>query len=120
MAVQGLVSLPTQQRQGSFQTGSYSIPVSTPNGEILVTPVIDAGDFSDPLNSVWIRLYWLDGALWRYFTGVEWRGGGNPNDPEQQPTMGVNVADVRGKQVRAEIDIPRRMRCGVTVTLVTP
>ena len=112
-----LATVPQARRQGVFQTTSATLPANV-SGELLIKPTINANDFRLPEASILARFYWLDpvSATWKFAGGGTWVGGGNPNDPEQQPVFSVSIGDhMKGKDVRGEIEIPVSIRVGCTV-----
>lgn len=116
-----LVTLNQSQRQGSFQTGSHVVPADA-TGSLVVRPQIDAGDFVDPAKSIWMRLYRFDGPTqtWVQVVGARWFGtpGANHSNPDEHPLLATNIEQLRGQQIRGEVDIPVRMRVGCVVELI--
>ena len=118
------VVIPQQQRQGAFQSGSKLIDDSVPGNILIIQADINLSDYVDPLNSLWIRLYRSvdNGATWLPSGGGRWRGGpftdsdGNVNP---MPSFSTWIPNYRGMLIRAELDIPRRMRVGATIFTVT-
>lgn len=124
-----LVTLQSQQRQGTFQTGSWTVPAQM-TGSIRVTLQLDAAAHTDPTLSVWMRFYFLnDGGQWQFIKGARWTGdsGTVPGqmigsslkvyvpDPANPTQALPGTPDFRGRQLRAEVDIPNRLRVGCVV-----
>lgn len=110
-----LVTLVQQQRQGSFQTGSHVFPLATV-GRLIVTPLVDPADKIDPTKSFFIRIYRLENQIW--VENGSALVGGTPAPEPDWGVLEVSATDLAGKAVRAEIDIPVRMKIGCTVELV--
>jgi hypothetical protein len=123
-----LHSIPQQQRQGVILTPSVQIPANLPRGEIQVILDIPTADYEDLANIIFADLYQSDLSLpggWRLRASnrpVGWVGGrfvedGIVNPPPIPFSLTVTDAE-RGKTFRAEFDIPKRMRVGLTVNLL--
>lgn len=116
-----LVSLPSQQRQGSFLTGTHVV-TGDAAGTLCVHPVIEAADFADPTKSIFMRIYRFDvpSQTWIVVVAARWFGtpGANHSDRDEHPVLAANIESLRGQQIRGEVDIPSRMRVGCTVELV--
>ena len=119
-----VASLPQQQRQGSFLTGSYTVPMDAA-GELRVTMNINTADYDEPGNTLHYRLYALDtqAGVWRLVVGGAWLSG-HVEDPElgtnPAPAISTNLELLRGRQIRGELDTVVRMRVGCTVEVVIP
>ena len=112
-----IATVPQARRQGTFQTTSGRLSASL-GGEILIKPTINANDFRMATASITCRFYWLDpvSQTWRYLGGGTWQGGGDPNDSEHQPEFSITISDnIKGQEIRGEIEIPVSIRVGCTV-----
>lgn len=112
-----VATLPQQQRQGTYQTASYTVPADA-TGYVKIVMNINTADYENTANSLQFRIYWLDVDTWKLYVGGGWVGG-RVDDWElgvnPMPAVETNIEPLRGKQVRGEIDIPNRMRVGCTV-----
>lgn len=116
-----LVTLNRGQRQGSFATPGYIAP-SDWTGTLSIRPQIDEVDWNDPTKSLALRLYRLDPATqtWVMIVGTRWFGGSglDYSDPTNHPAVSTSADDLRGREIRGEMDVPERMRAGCIVELV--
>lgn len=118
-----VASLPQQQRQGSFQTGSYTVPVDAV-GDLRIKLDIGTSDYDEPGHTLYYRIYLFDApaGVWKLYLGGAWISG-HVEDPElgtnPAPSVSTNMEQLRGRLVRGEIDLPTRMRVGATVEIVT-
>jgi hypothetical protein len=114
-----ILTISQSQRQGNFTSHSVTVPSGT-DGACLLTPQIHAADFRNAALSFTYRIYRLEpsSGLWRMMVGSAWQGGGDPNDPDQLPAMDISASVLAGYEVRAELDVPERMRIGFAVDLV--
>jgi hypothetical protein len=121
-------AIPTAQRQGTFQSGSYSLDVvpevideqGHAHRFVMLRLDIPTSDYEDAANSAWFRFFVSNdgGASWIAAGAAKWVGGRvvtgdgvlNPI-----PTMTPSLPAGAGWIVRAEADIPRRMRAGLTI-----
>lgn len=117
-----VVTLATQQRQGTFQTTSYVVPPLAA-GHVKIALDIPTSDYDNTANTVTYRLYWLDvlnGGIWRLYLGGSWVGG-RVEDWElgtnPAPFIETNLEPLRGQTVRAEIEVPNRMRIGCSIVV---
>lgn len=120
-----LTSLSPTQRQGVIQTGSALIPTDA-TGYLRILADIPDSDYLNTDNKLWLRIYRFDVSTqtWKFVAGhtpsEPWVGGPT-NDPELgenwRPYAIFNAANFRGQQLRAELDVPTRMRIGVVVDI---
>jgi hypothetical protein len=117
-----LISAPAQQRgPGVIITPSIDI-ASDAVGVMRIIAIIATNDYIDTANSFWLRIYQMDPAIqvWREMAGIKWNGGA-VDDPElginPMPYSAFEVTPYRGRSLRAELDIPIRMRVGAQVEL---
>jgi len=113
------------QQQGLLTSGSIVVP-SDAVGNLTFTAIIPDSDYLDSKNKIWFRLYRWDTneLVWKFVAGHSpdepWVGGAK-SDPElglnYRPYISTNAEYIRGQQLRAEVDIPIRMRVGVIVEL---
>jgi hypothetical protein len=109
-----LVSLPSQNRVGSFLTGTYAVPVAA-IGTLQIMSNMTVAVATNSLNSLWLRIYRFDEGVWKHVASTDWRG--NPTgDPAG---LEISMFDLAGKQIRGELDIPASMKVGCTISLVT-
>lgn len=119
-----IASLQQQQRQGSFQTGSVTVP-NDASGELRITLNINTADYDTPGTTLQYRLYRFDApaGIWRLYVGGAWVSG-HVEDPElgtnPAPSVSTSLVPLRGQQIRGEIDTTTRVRFGCTVEIVTP
>lgn len=114
------VVIQQQQRQGSFMSGSKLLDASIVGPLVTFRADINAADYVDPANSLWMRVYFSNdnGITWSKPGGALWKGGpfidedGNVNP---MPTYSFGLNAVRGQLVRVEVDVPQRMRVGATI-----
>lgn len=122
MAQVSTVVLASQQRQGTFISASQLLPNDDTVKSVRISLQIPTADFEDVNNSIKLNIeVSFDGG--NNFVGqggITWKGGrfvdkfGNV-DPD--PYVEFGLRDYAGLPVRATVDIPTRMRVGVTVTL---
>jgi|SRR5688572_21848933 len=115
-----IATVPTARRQGTFQTTSGRLSASL-GGEILIKPTINQNDFRLVDARIIARFYWLDpvSQTWKHLGGGTWQGGGDPNDVDHQPEFSVTIPDnVKGQEIRGEIEIPLSIRVGCTVETI--
>lgn len=111
--------IPIQQRQGTYQSGSKVIDATV--GPILRIELnISAADYVVPTNIVWVRLWRSpdEGATWIAHGGMRWTGGPYTNEAGEvnpMPWLQVGLDQIRGQLLRAEIDVPSRMRVGAVI-----
>ena len=117
-----VASLPQQQRQGSFQTSTYTVPADA-TGDLRIRMSINAADYENTANTMQFRIYVLFDQVWRVYVSRGWSGG-RIDDPEfgvnPDPFISTSLNLIRGRQIRGEIDLPNRMRVGCTVEVVLP
>ena len=118
-----VASLPQQQRQGSFQTGSYTVPLDAV-GDVRIRLNISTADYDKVGHKLYYRIYVFDSVsgIWKVYLGGAWISG-HVEDPElgtnPAPSVSTNMEQLRGRLVRGEIDLPTRVRVGATVEVVT-
>lgn len=117
------------QRQGTFQSGSIIVPTVTADQVVRIQLNIGAADYVDTTKYVWYRLFRSsdDGATWVSHGGARWTGGAytneqgevNPMPWLQVPAYFINdqgqAQVLTGQLLRAEVDVPFRMRVGATI-----
>lgn len=113
-----VTDIPTSQRQGSFTSTSYTVPVDA-TGYVRVRADMASAEYENTANSLVIRMYVLGGDnVWRVSMGVKWIGG-RMEDPElgvnPMPSISTNLVEFRGKTVRLEMEVPVRMRVGAVI-----
>lgn len=124
-----LHSFPQQQRDGVILTPSVDIPVNLPRGEIQVILNMPTVAYEDTTNRIFADLYQSDLTMpggWRLRASNRpsgWLGGRYVDDDgvvNPPPVLfSLTVSDhERGKTFRAEFDISKRMRVGLTVNLL--
>ena len=117
-----LVSIPTTQRQGSFQSGTFDVPGDATGVVRLVADIPSDAEYADPANSLWIRIYYFDTATstWRVTASAKWVGGEHV-DPDlgvnPRPYVAIRIEPFQGKSVRVEVDMPTRIRVGATLDI---
>lgn len=116
-----VINVPESQRQGVFQTPSWDIPANAV-GMLTAQAVMSTSEYENTANSLRMRIYWMDlsTGTWKLVNEGTWSGGFKPPlDPEDPPNypfqIGVNMAAYRGQTIRAEVEVPVRMRLGATV-----
>lgn len=114
-----LVTVPRQTRQGVYTSPSVQLPPTL--SELLVKLNVTNATYNQAGKSVTIRLYYLDdlAAVWR-LAGVSTWETGPYTDPETgdvnpAPVLSLGLDNVRGRLVRAEIEIPLSLSVGATV-----
>jgi len=118
-----VAALGQQQRQGTFQTGSVTVPMDAV-GDLRITLDVNTADYDAPGNTIRYRLYRFDApaGVWRLYVGGSWISG-HVEDPElgtnPASSVSTNLIYLRGQQIRGEIDTVARMRYGCTVEIVT-
>lgn len=115
-----LVNVPITQRQGVFQSTSWDVPTNA-TGVIRMRIDIADADYVDTANSLKLRFYWLDAqGVWRVSSTNNWQGGA-VTDPElgvnPRPYTALRIEDYRGRSVKAEAEVPNRMRVGLTIDI---
>lgn len=119
-----LINVPISQRNpGVYETPSTVLAPTVQ--EVLFRIHIPTAEYEDSLNEVRIRVYYLDDVgVWRSISGpigVVWKGGryvdedGNINPPV---TYSPGLDPLRGRAVKAEFEILRRMRVGATIETI--
>lgn len=118
-------TVPVQQRQGVITTPTFQLPDI--DGEIQAMLVIPTADYEDQANTLYADLFMEDLSLpggWRLISTNRpsgWKGGRfiDPEDGTVNPApivFSVTMTPaVRGKNFRAEFDVPVRMRAGLTL-----
>lgn len=125
---QTFVILTEQQRQGTLTSSSVG-PVQTSATRVHIVAVMPQSVRDDPDARLrWIIWKSFDGVNWRHEAGCSpdnsldycWTGGsgfvdkqGNVNPPPAFTWEGQSLANIQGALVRAELDIPKRVRLGV-------
>jgi len=115
------VTIPQQQRQGVYQSPSYRVLDGTQ--KLLLRLQIPAADYENPANTVTLRFYWLDPATqtWRQIGSALWSGGRYVDEDgvvDPDVIMEVGVSAYIAQEIRAEIEVPNRMRIGGTVETI--
>lgn len=100
------------QRDGTHFTASEIIPLNH-DGPVTVTLDIDPVDLIDPTLSCKFSVFVLvPGDKWQHLYSGNWEGAAD-NDPDALPSISFNSLSVRGKVMRVEISVPKRMKVGV-------
>lgn len=122
-----LVDVPEAQRNvGTYQTPSTTFDNSV--SELLIRLKIPTAEYEDPFNEVRVWLYYFDAATstWKSWTNNQpaaiWKGGrvidNDTGEVNPDPALSPGLDPFRGKQVRAEFEILRRMRIGCSIETI--
>lgn len=116
-----LFELGIGQRRNTLSYDQWVVPASGAT-ELLITANIAPADFVNPAKGLYLGIHVWDPATstWQYFTHKDWAGdpNGNPNDPDQMPSLSVNFAGKEGRTARGEMRIlPAGERMGVGIRI---
>lgn len=120
-------TIATQQRDGVVTSPSYTVPADATGG-LRLRLNIPTSDYENVANSCTLTLYRLEGGVWRVSGRTTWQGGHVDFFDEDTglivvnpaPFVGTELTSVRGMDIRAELEVPTRMRIGASVILLTP
>lgn len=117
-----LVNVPQAQRDAGVYTTPSTV-IDEAATQLLVRLQIPTADYEDTQNTVVLRLYVMEPTTgsWRYVGGSRWQGGRYIDDDgivNPPVTLSIGLGPVRGKEVRAEFEVLRRMRLGGTIETI--
>lgn len=117
-----LITAPRAQRQGVEVTPSITVP-QTATGQIELVGDIRPQDYVDPSKSLKLRVYMMDGGIWREILSFGWQGIaggyiGPDGEVNPMPSVALRPAEAfRGRELRLEIEVPVRMSVGGVMQL---
>lgn len=98
------------QRDGTHFTASETIPLNH-EGPVTITLDIDPVDWIDPTLSCKFSVFVLvPGDKWQHLYSGTWEG---HSENDALPSLSFDSAAVKGKVMRVEISVPKRMKVGV-------
>jgi hypothetical protein len=106
-------------RQGTVTTAATVIPARELQSYLVFRLDLPTASYEDTTNRVGMMAYVYDveAAVWRFYSGAGWTGGrfirqdGTVNPP---PMLFLDQDELRGRTVRVELEVPQRMRVGLT------
>ncbi len=110
------VTIRPSQLQNGDLSYVYAIPANANAARLFVHLDISAADLVDETKSVGIAIQIQDGAEWRDFLGLYWRGvaGVRPaGKGDGNPGFAVNRQELAGKTIRFLLSVPVPMTFGI-------